>query len=126
VSDVKNGKGSLGGILKDTALLVNLNAAVDNIKMVGDNANNLATELNSLTQDVKKDINNGKGTLNAVLKDSSLVQKLNKSLDHLEEGTDNFNQNMEALKHNFLFRGYFKKLEKQKKKETALKAKKGD
>jgi phospholipid/cholesterol/gamma-HCH transport system substrate-binding protein len=28
---------------------------------------------------------------------------------------------MEALKHNFLFRGYFKKLEKQQKKEKALK-----
>lgn len=124
VSDINNGKGSLGGILKDTAILVNLNAAVDKIKMVGDNANNLATELNSLTQGVKQDINNGKGTLNAVLKDSLLVQKLNKSLDHLEDGTDNFNQNMEALKHNFLFRGYFKKLEEKKKKEAELKVKK--
>ncbi len=124
VSDINNGKGSLGGILKDTAILVNLNAAVDKIKMVGDNANNLATELNNLTQGVKQDINNGKGTLNAVLKDSLLVQKLNKSLDHLEDGTDNFNQNMEALKHNFLFRGYFKKLEKKKKKEAELKVKK--
>ncbi|MBA4057755.1 MAG: MCE family protein, partial [Marivirga sp.] len=28
-------------------------------------------------------------------------------------GTARFNQNMEALKSNFLFRGYFKKLEKE-------------
>jgi phospholipid/cholesterol/gamma-HCH transport system substrate-binding protein len=31
----------------------------------------------------------------------------------VNEGTDKFNQNMEALKHNFLTRGYFRKLEKQ-------------
>ncbi len=120
VQDVKNGKGSLGGLLKDTAMLVNLNSAVDKIKLVGDNASNLATELNTLTQGIKQDINSGKGTANAVLKDSVLVQKLEKSLNHIEQGTDNFNQNMEALKHNFLFKGYFKKLEKQKKKDNAL------
>ena len=124
VSDIKNGKGSIGGILRDTAMLVNLNSAVDKIKLVGDNANNLANELNILTQGVKQDINNGKGTINTVLKDTVLVQKLNQSLNHIEEGTSNFNQNMEALKHNFFFKGYFKKLEKNKKKENLLKEKK--
>jgi phospholipid/cholesterol/gamma-HCH transport system substrate-binding protein len=37
-------------------------------------------------------------------------------MDNIQKGTDGFNQNMEALKHNFLFKGYFKGLEKQKKK----------
>jgi phospholipid/cholesterol/gamma-HCH transport system substrate-binding protein len=125
VQTVKDGKGTLGGLLKDTAMLVNLNAAVDKIKIVGDNANHLATQLNTLTLGVKEDIDNGKGTVNAVLKDSAMVQKFNKTLDNIEEGTANFNQNMEALKHNFFFKGYFKRLEKQKKKEEeALKAKK--
>lgn len=35
-------------------------------------------------------------------------------MEHIEKGTEGFNENMEALKHNFLFRGYFKKLEKKK------------
>ena len=38
------------------------------------------------------------------------------SLDNIQKGTDGFNQNMEALKHNFLLRGYFKKQEKQRRK----------
>ncbi len=124
VQTVKDGKGTLGGLLKDTAMLINLNAAVDKIKIVGDNANHLATQLNTLTMGVKEDIDSGKGTVNAVLKDSAMVQKFNKTLDNIEEGTANFNQNMEALKHNFFFKGYFKRLEKQKKKEEVLKAKK--
>jgi phospholipid/cholesterol/gamma-HCH transport system substrate-binding protein len=46
-----------------------------------------------------------------------MVSKINVSLDNIQKGTDGFNQNMEALKHNFLLRGYFKKLERKKAKE---------
>ncbi|MFY7840922.1 MAG: hypothetical protein ACOVP7_11640 [Lacibacter sp.] len=75
----------------------------------------LATELNILTVSVKNDVANGKGTVHALLKDSALVQKLSNSLQNIEQGTDGFNQNMEALKNNFLLRGYFKKQERKKK-----------
>ncbi|MDP4261302.1 MAG: MlaD family protein [Bacteroidota bacterium] len=119
INDVKNGKGSLGAILTDTSIASNLNDAVAKIQRVGDNANQLADELTNLTRQVKQDVNNGKGTVNALLKDSSLVIKLNSSLVNIEQGTAGFNQVMEALKHNFLLRGYFRKLEKEKKKEEA-------
>jgi phospholipid/cholesterol/gamma-HCH transport system substrate-binding protein len=39
-------------------------------------------------------------------------------MENIKKGTDGFNQNMEALKHNFLLRGYFKSLEKQKQKKA--------
>jgi phospholipid/cholesterol/gamma-HCH transport system substrate-binding protein len=32
----------------------------------------------------------------------------------VEQGTAGFNQNMEALKHTFMLRGYFRKQEKKK------------
>lgn len=124
IREVQQGKGSLGSILKDTAIAYNLNQAIDNIKsvgdnvkVVGDNASKLAQELNTLTQSVKQDIASGKGPINAALKDTAWVQKISQTLDNIESGTAGFNVNMEALKHNFFFRGYFKKLEKQKKKE---------
>ena len=47
--------------------------------------------------------------------DGLMVMKLNSSLDNIQKGTDGFNQSMEALKHNFLLRGYFRKQEKKKK-----------
>lgn len=60
---------------------------------------------------------NGKGTANALLKDSTLVKKIKASLDNIQKGTEGFNPNMEALKRNFLFKGYFRRLEKQHKKK---------
>ena len=118
VMDVKNGKGSVGKLLTDTSLAKNLNEAILKIKTVGDEADSLAREMNKMVVGIQQDVNNGKGPLNALLKDSMMVIKLNASLDNIQKGTDGFNQNMEALKHNFLLRGYFRKLEKQKEKEV--------
>jgi len=73
-----------------------------------------------MVTDIRNDVHHGKGTVNALLKDSLLVTKLNTSLDNIQKGTDGFNQNMEALKHNFLLRGYFRKQEKQKGKDKKM------
>lgn len=119
VSNIKNGKGSVGAVLTDTSFAKNLNDAIVKIKGVGDRAGDLADALNAVVEDVQQDVHNGKGTINALLKDSFMVTKINGSLDNIQKGTDAFSQNMEALKHNFLFRGYFRKLEKQKQKAAA-------
>ena len=118
VHNIKNGGGSLGAILTDTAFAHNLNAAVIKIKIVGDHADTLSQQLSEMAGSMQADINDGKGIIHALLKDTGIVIKLNKSLDNVQKGTDGFNQDMEALKHNFLFRGYFKKLEKQQKEES--------
>lgn len=115
IAGVKEGKGTVGKLLTDTAIANHLTAAIDKIKTVGDNADSLANDLNALTLSVNNDVNNGKGTVHALLKDSALLQKLTNSLQNIEKGTDGFNQNMEALKTNFLFRGYFRKREKKNK-----------
>jgi phospholipid/cholesterol/gamma-HCH transport system substrate-binding protein len=117
VADVKKGKGNAGILLRDSSLAKNMNGAILKIQSLGDKADSLATELNNMIAGIHQDINSTKGTVNVLLKDTLMAQKLNQALDNIQKGTDGFNQNMEALKHNFLFRNYFKKLEKQKKKQ---------
>lgn len=116
VTDVKNGEGSLGAILTDTMYARDLEEALHKIQQVGDNANTLAANLDSIITDLNKEISGGSGVVTTLLKDTSVVIKLNNSLSNIEKGTDAFNENMEALKHNILFRGYFKRLEKQRQK----------
>ncbi len=117
IADIKDGKGSLGELIRDSSFSRNLNEAVVKITKVGNEADSLANEITRLTSGIKNDINTGKGPVNYLLKDSSMAIKINTSLDNIQKGTEGFNQNMEALKHNFLFRGYFRKLEKKKEKE---------
>lgn len=115
VSNVKEGKGSVGALLTDSSFANNLGEALIEIKAVSHRADSIATSLDNLVAGVQNDLNSGKGPIHALLKDTAIVVKLNASLDNIQKGTDGFNQNMEALKHNFLLRGYFKKLEKKQK-----------
>lgn len=119
IADARQGNGSIGRLLTDTSLYRNLQQAVANIDRAGSAAEALVHHLDESAINIRDDVANGKGAANALLRDSLIVEKLNASLDNIRMGTDGFNQNMEALKHNFLFRGYFRKLEKQKKKQTS-------
>lgn len=114
VNDIKSGRGSLGNILTDTTISTHLDKAILKIKTVGIQADSLAQEIRTWVAGMQKGVREGKGPVNALLYDSLLVNKLNRSLENIEKGTDGFNQNMEALKHSIFFRGYFRKQEKKK------------
>lgn len=115
VSFVKSGQGSVGSLLVDTAFSHNLNEAVNRLKRAGDVADSIALQVNTLVSNVDRNINHGNGMITALLKDSGMVRSMENSLYNIQQGTEAFHQNMEALKSNFLFRGYFRRLEKEKK-----------
>jgi phospholipid/cholesterol/gamma-HCH transport system substrate-binding protein len=115
--DVQNGKGNLGTLLKDSAFVINLNNAVLKITAVAAETDSIAGEINRFVASVRQDVNTGKGPANAILKDSLMMVKINESMDNIQKGTEAFSENMEALKHNYFFRRYYKNLNKQKEKE---------
>jgi phospholipid/cholesterol/gamma-HCH transport system substrate-binding protein len=118
IADVKNGEGSVGVLLRDTAFSANLEQTLVKIKKVGDKAAALGDELDQMVGAIRGDIDHGTGTVHALLKDSSLTMKLSATMDNVQRGTESFSQDMEALKHNFLLRGYFRRLDKQQKKDS--------
>ena len=115
IADVKSGKGSLGELITDTAIAANIKDAVAKVKRVGMKADTISSQINELVSSINNEVNSGQGTMNALLKDKEMKDRFSESLKNIEQGTQAFNENMEALKHSFLFRSYFRKLEKQKK-----------
>jgi phospholipid/cholesterol/gamma-HCH transport system substrate-binding protein len=111
VGTVRSGKGSIGVLLTDTTFSDRLNQTIVQVKMAGTNVAKVTGDMSLLMKQIK----DGKGTLGALVMDTSFVTKLNMTLSNAQNGTDNFNQDMEALKHNFLLRGYFRKKEKEAK-----------
>lgn len=116
VGDLKNGRGLLGALLYDTSAAAQLQQALSQFRQVGRSTDSLVMMLSGSIGQVNSEIQNGKGVLHSLLKDTALAGSVSRSLQHIENGTDGFNKNMEALKHNFLFRGYFRKLEKEEQK----------
>jgi phospholipid/cholesterol/gamma-HCH transport system substrate-binding protein len=90
-------------------------------KVTMENASVITQELAQFTFDM----NNGKGTISRLMTDEKLANSLDKTMNNLQKSSKGLNENMEAAKHNFLLRGYFKKKQKEeeKKKEELEKAK---
>lgn len=122
ISDIKKGNGSAGMLLRDSSFALHLNDAVSRINAAAVQTDSLVIELQQTVVGIGDDIKYGRGMANAFFKDTVWVKKVTGILENIQNGTDGFNQNMEALKHNFLFRGYFKKLEKQRQQEAKAKA----
>ncbi len=118
VSGIKNGQGTAGLLLTDTSMASMLKSAIANIRTASVHANEMTVQMNSMAKELNQSVIHGKGPVNTLLKDSVMAGNLVKTMDNLQKGSDGLNQNMEALKHNFLFRGYFRKLEKQKLKDA--------
>jgi len=76
----------------------------------------MSASLNSTFSQIEQ----GKGALNYLATDTVLVNQLQASMKNVSESVKNFNEVTEALKHNFLTRRYFKKLNRKKEKESKL------
>src|SRR5260370_28839468 len=54
-------------------------------------------------------INRGEGTVGALINDKKVYQQVNAATAEAKAATTKLDENMEALKHNFLLRGFYKK-----------------
>lgn len=102
----------LGLLLNDTISGNRLEMTLSNLEASSVKMGNALEKINTIIETV----NTSDGAFNYIVKDTSLVNSLKSTLKNVNEGTYKFNQNMEALKHNFLTRGYFRKLEKEESK----------
>jgi len=82
---------------------------IENLEVSSEQINKVTQDLNAVVGNIK----DGEGMLNKVATDTVMANRLMRTMKNIEEGTEKFNENMEALKHNFLTRRYFKKLEKE-------------
>lgn len=108
---------------------IETDAIMRSLKTTADNA---ALASNDIVGIVDK-INNGEGTLGRLIKDEKMANNIDQTVVNLRKSSKSLDENMEAAKHNFLLRGYFKKKEKEeakakeeaeaKKKQAEAKAK---
>jgi phospholipid/cholesterol/gamma-HCH transport system substrate-binding protein len=113
VKHIKDGKGTIGALIADTTIAVKLNQSIVNIKLITDSLAIVTGDMRYITSKVKK----GEGGIGTVLMDTTFANNLNESMKNIKSGTKNFDEDMEALKHNILLRNYFKKKEKEAKKK---------
>jgi phospholipid/cholesterol/gamma-HCH transport system substrate-binding protein len=105
MKDVKAGKGTIGALLTDTTFSHKLKQTIVNIESVTDSFAIISGNFKNISEKIK----NGNGTIGTLISDTTFVHKLNASMDNIKSGSGKFDENMEALKHSWPFKKYFRK-----------------
>ncbi|OQP61703.1 hypothetical protein A3860_31045 [Niastella vici] len=103
-------KGALANdLVTDTVFFSKLKGAAEQIQEASENAKELTNNLKYISYNLK-DSSNLAGVF---FNDTASANNLRLTVENLQAGTKKFDENMEALQHNFLFRGFFRKRAKQ-------------
>jgi phospholipid/cholesterol/gamma-HCH transport system substrate-binding protein len=102
----------LNDLATDTSIMASLKHTAQQLNQVSVNANTVVENLNATTAK----LNSNKGVVGVLLSDEQAAADMRQTLMNLESGTRKLDQNMEAMQHNFLLRGFFKKQAEQEEK----------
>jgi len=126
INKINRGDGTLGRLIQDTTMAANLNQTLINLKktskgLIGTEAMMKSLDITTRNAEiiskqlaeVSTNINSGNGTISRLIRDSAMAENLNLTLINLKKSSKGLDENMTAVKHNFLFRHYFDKKAKQ-------------
>ena len=83
-------------------------AIMSSLQVTADNAAIVSLQL----ADIMTKVNSGNGTLGRFIQDSTITKNISQTIMNLRKSSKGLDENMNAAKENFLFRGYYKRREK--------------
>ena len=95
----------------ETTKPVSIDDILMKVKVTSDNTANITGGLSAIIENIRE----GKGTVGKLFMDNAFAQNIDEAVVNIKQGTGGFKQNMDAAKHNFLFKGYFNRKEKKAK-----------
>ena len=112
---------TINGFASSTAVLNQAMRKISgNVDAVSEDITNMTPKIREITKNIAEitvKMNSSQSIVGTLLTDTVFANNLkgiiinaNKTTANLEQGSNSFSQNMEALKHNFLFKGYFEDL----------------
>ena len=110
LSSVNMEESIAGLILNDTAAATQVSGIIMDLTQSAEEIKMMTADLKNFSEELKT----GEGALNYIINDTTVVNHLDATLQNAEEASKKLDENMKALQHNILFRGYFRKLERRK------------
>jgi phospholipid/cholesterol/gamma-HCH transport system substrate-binding protein len=92
----------------DSAEPIEIDAIMGSLEATAMNAEIISGEL----AEIMFKVNSGNGTLGRLIQDTTIANNLSQTMVNIKRSSKGLNENMEAAKHNFLLKGYFKDKEK--------------
>lgn len=108
-SKLNNPSGLANQVATDTVVYSRLKRSMAELQEATSSASALMENL----QQTSQKLNNDSNAVGVLLSDPEFAKQLKSTMQNLETSSQKFDQNMEALQSNILFRGFFRKQEKQ-------------
>jgi phospholipid/cholesterol/gamma-HCH transport system substrate-binding protein len=110
IHEINAGDGLLAKLIRDTTYVQTFDKTLANVKEVGENSRVISNNL----KDMIRKMDNEDNAIGVLLADTTFAKKLKSTLNNAESASAKLDKNMEALQHNFLLRGYFRRQAKEK------------
>jgi phospholipid/cholesterol/gamma-HCH transport system substrate-binding protein len=112
-----NTQGTLvNDLVSDTIIFNNLRGSITQLRETAYTAQQFSDNLKSISDSLKivsARLNEKNSPLGVLLTNEQVADDLKSTISNLQSGSVKLDENLEALQHNFLFRGYFRKKARQ-------------
>ena len=119
ISEINYDESAAAVILSDTVAANQMRNVFANLEASTEEVNLITTSLEEYIAELKE----GKGALHHLTQNEVFVQEMDSTMVQIREASEKLNQNMEALQHNFFFKGFFKKQARKERREARKEAK---
>lgn len=112
-------KGTLANdLVTDTVVFNRLRATATQLQEVSSTANSIVNNLNNTANGITTSLNNNNTPVGMLLHDEDASANMRVTLQNLQAGSQKLNDDLEAVQHNFLLKGFFKKKAKKEEQEA--------
>ena len=112
-------KGTLADeLVSDTVIYSRLRSTVSQMQQVALTSQGIVDNLKTVSNKLSTDLNNNNTPVGVLLHDEKAAADMRSTLSNLSTSTHKLDQDLEAVQHNFLFRGFFRKKAKQEKADS--------
>lgn len=123
-----NHNGTLANdLVTDTVIFSRLRATISQLQHVAITSDSVMNNLQTTSTSLKKGVNtlneglsNNKTPIGMLLHDEQAAANIKTTLKNLQSGTKKLDDDLEAIQHNFLLRGFFKKKAKRDNESTTI------
>lgn len=111
-------KGTLANdLVTDTIVFAKLRSTVTQLESVAQGVDSVMLNLKDASAGINENLRSSNTPAGVILNDEQTGTSLKHTIGNLETSSQKLDENLEALKHNFLFRGYFRRKAKAEAKE---------